>query len=52
MTGAEYAAVYGDKDFEDELLQLAAFATVGDIMELKDENRILVRDGIGRIECP
>ena len=46
MTGAEYAAVYGDKDFEDELLQLAAFATVGDIMELKDENRIAVRAGL------
>lgn len=29
-----------------ELLQLAAFATVGDVMELKDENRALVKTGL------
>lgn len=29
-----------------ELLQLAAFATVGDVMELKDENRALVKEGL------
>lgn len=29
-----------------ELLQLAAFATVGDIMELKGENRTLVKEGL------
>jgi len=33
----------------DELLQLAAFATVGDIMELKGENRALVKEGLSRM---
>lgn len=28
------------------LLELAAFATIGDVMELKDENRIIVRCGL------
>lgn len=29
-----------------ELLEFAAFATIGDVMELKDENRILVKQGL------
>lgn len=29
-----------------ELLELAAFATIGDVMELKDENRIIVKAGL------
>lgn len=29
-----------------ELLELAAFATIGDVMELKDENRIIVKSGM------
>lgn len=29
-----------------ELLEFAAFATIGDVMELKDENRIIVREGL------
>jgi single-stranded-DNA-specific exonuclease len=29
-----------------ELMELAAFATIGDVMELKDENRIIVKEGI------
>lgn len=33
-----------------ELLAFAAFATVGDVMELTDENRILVRYGLRQIE--
>ncbi len=33
----------------DRLLQAAAFATVCDVMELVDENRIIVREGLGRI---
>lgn len=33
-----------------ELLAFAAFATVGDVMELTDENRILVRYGLQKIE--
>lgn len=33
-----------------ELLQFAAFATVCDVMELKDENRILVKEGLRRMK--
>lgn len=29
-----------------ELLEFAAFATIGDVMELKDENRIIVKSGL------
>jgi single-stranded-DNA-specific exonuclease len=29
-----------------ELMELAAFATIGDVMELKDENRIIVKTGL------
>lgn len=32
-----------------ELLAFAAFATVGDVMELKDENRIIVKYGLRQI---
>lgn len=34
----------------DELLQFAAIATVCDVMELKDENRIIVKEGIRRLK--
>lgn len=33
----------------DELFELAAFATIGDIMELKDENRVLVKNGLRKM---
>lgn len=33
----------------DALLEMAAFATVGDVMELQDENRIIVKEGLKRI---
>lgn len=33
-----------------DLLAFAGFATVGDVMELSDENRIIVRYGLKRIE--
>ena len=29
-----------------ELLEFAAFATIGDVMELRDENRIIVKEGL------
>lgn len=32
-----------------ELMEFAAFATIGDVMELKDENRIVVKHGLGLI---
>lgn len=34
----------------DELLELAAFATVCDVMPLRDENRILVRHGLSMMQ--
>lgn len=33
----------------DSLIEPAAFATIGDVMELKDENRILVKEGLKRM---
>ena len=40
-----------DKDVEEtfQFLENVAFATVGDVMDLKDENRILVKEGLQRI---
>ena len=35
----------------DEFLENVAFATVGDVMDLKDENRILVKEGLKRLRC-
>lgn len=37
------------RDLLAELLEFAAFATVGDVMELRDENRILVKYGLRQI---
>lgn len=37
------------RDCMDELLEFAAFATVCDVMELKGENRILVKEGLKRL---
>ena len=37
------------KDALEELLEFAALATVCDVMELKDENRILVKEGLNRL---
>lgn len=34
----------------EELLQFAAIATVCDVMELKDENRIIVKEGLKRLK--
>lgn len=39
-----------DKDILEELSELAAIATVADIMELRDENRILVKQGLRKME--
>lgn len=38
-----------DRGLLDALLEPAAFATVGDVMELKDENRIIVKEGLKRM---
>ena len=37
-------------DLYDELLMFTGFATVGDVMDLKGENRILVREGLKRLQ--
>ena len=37
------------KDVLEELLEFAALSTVCDVMELKDENRILVKEGLNRL---
>lgn len=37
------------KDAREEFLEFAALATVCDVMELKDENRILVKEGLRRL---
>lgn len=58
-TGSQYQGNPGGRDEKlshslaevlDELLEFAAFATVCDVMELKDENRILVKEGLKRLQ--
>lgn len=46
---ALYQKVCPKKDIVDELLEFAAIATIGDVMDLKDENRILVKEGLKRL---
>lgn len=40
----------GKRGLLDELLEMAAFATVCDVMPLRDENRILVRHGLALMQ--
>lgn len=44
LKGDDWKKVWHQLDAE--ILQLASFATVGDVMELKDENRALVKTGL------
>lgn len=39
----------GAPDLYEKYLELAGFATIGDVMDLVDENRILVREGLQRL---
>ncbi|MBQ6967272.1 MAG: single-stranded-DNA-specific exonuclease RecJ [Lachnospiraceae bacterium] len=39
-----------DRGEAEEFLEIAAFATIGDVMPLKGENRMLVREGLKRLE--
>ncbi len=43
------SAIADREELFEELLEFAAFATVGDVMELVDENRILVKYGLQRM---
>lgn len=47
---ALYKAMGVPKSEMDELLEFAAIATVGDVMELRDENRIIVKYGLEHIK--
>jgi len=38
------------RKLQEEFLEFTAFATVGDVMELRDENRILVKTGLSLME--
>lgn len=42
--------IESEKELFDELVELAAFATIGDVMELRYENRILVKVGMEAME--
>ena len=44
LVGALYEAYGISRKEWLELLELAAIATVGDVMKLKDENRIVVKE--------
>ena len=46
IVGENYVNLQGSMD---ELLQFAALGTVCDVMELKDENRIVVKEGIRKM---
>lgn len=50
ITGTAAGCEIEDKALLQELLAFAAFATVGDVMELVDENRILVKYGLKEME--
>ncbi len=47
---AESGANLEGLHLRDELLEFAALATVCDVMELKDENRIIVKEGLKRMQ--
>lgn len=48
-SGEAEASEAARRELLSELLEFAAFATVGDVMELRDENRILVKYGLQQI---
>lgn len=46
---ALYQKLEPETDIVDELLEYGAIATIGDVMDLVDENRIIVKEGLKRI---
>lgn len=51
LVEALYEKYAVSKEESEELLEFAAIATIGDIMELQDENRIIVKEGLKKIHC-
>lgn len=41
--------LYGMEEETEQFLQFVGFATVGDVMELDGENRILVKEGLKQL---
>lgn len=46
---ALYEKMASEVDLVDRMLPFAGIATIGDVMDLKDENRILVKEGLQRL---
>ena len=46
---ALYEKMAPEADLVDKMLPFAGIATIGDVMELQDENRILVKEGLQRL---
>lgn len=46
---ALYEKMQPQTDIVDKLLEYAAIATIGDVMDLVDENRVLVKEGLKRL---
>lgn len=50
LMGALYEAFHEQKEAVYDFLEIAAIATVGDVMELQGENRIIVKKGLKKLE--
>lgn len=46
---ALYQKIQSETDIVDQMLQYAAIATIGDVMDLVEENRIIVKEGLKRL---
>lgn len=50
LSGIQYGVEEDNRGVLEELLEFAAFATVCDVMQLQDENRILVKHGLALMQ--